>query len=50
MAQLVRLPIERRWAAAVAALGAPVGSLVVLDRDGGLATQAAQQRAVGPQL
>src|SRR6266498_2230975 len=47
MPQLVGRPVERWRAAALAALGAPVGGLVVLDRDRGLDAQTAQQRPVG---
>ena len=48
VAQLVRRRVERRWPAALAAPGPPVGGLVVLLRDGGADAAAAQQGAVGP--
>jgi hypothetical protein len=47
MAQQVGRPVERRWPAAGAAPGAPVGGLVILLRDGAANLASAQQGPVG---
>ena len=47
MAQPVGRPVKRRWPAAGAAPGPPVGGLIILLGDGGADAAAAQQPTVG---